>query len=308
MAAEARAIFHSPPTASCYSIVGAASSREGRGWFCCTGNASGSLPPCPTGFARRISAGIWQLVSFHVWRSSPVRRAQDVGYGCWRLVSFHLWRSSPIRRVQHVGYGCWRLVSFHLWRSSPVRRAWDVASGLCLFALATMLGWFSYPHRGWFERMHGHESLDFGNRASLEAGMDHFVQRGACLGRARLRQLREIERCSLDSLAGDGNEGVSAAEMKAELETVSTLFDDPSTFAVAKQSEVRDWKQALFPMGPFRRLQPGTVSQVLAPLAQTIFVDRAKLETLGVPRTKLTHTSVDALISGSGGRGGMALL
>jgi glycosyltransferase involved in cell wall biosynthesis len=239
--------------------------------------------------AKEISAGVWQLVSYHVWRSSPVRRAQDIGYGCWRLLSFHIWRSSPIRRARHVGYGCWRLMSYHMWRSSPVRRAWDLASGFGLFGLATVLGWFSYPHRGWFARMHGHESLDFADRVH-GSGVDRFVQTGHVWDARGFASFVK----SSDArwiLWQQGGESISEAEMKAEMEAVATLFDDPRSFAVARQSEARDWKPALFPMGPFRRLQQGTASQVLAPVAQTIFVDRAKLETLGVPRTKLTHTA-----------------
>jgi glycosyltransferase involved in cell wall biosynthesis len=234
---------------------------------------------------KEISAGCWRLVSYHMWHSSPVRRAQDIGYGLWRLVSYHVWRSSPVRRTRDVVYGCWRLVSYHIWRSSPVRRAWDEASGYALFALAAVLGWFSYPYRGWFKRTMGGRSLAV--RADLSGtGVDHFVQQGHNWeGRAFADFVQSSDARWIQWQRGGSRVPPS------EMETVSLLFDDPRTFAVARQSEARDWKPALFPMAPFRHLQPGTASQVLAPLGQTIFVDRAKLAALGVPPAKLTQTA-----------------
>jgi glycosyltransferase involved in cell wall biosynthesis len=214
---------------------------------------------------KEISAGLWLLVSYHIWRSSPVRRARDIAYGLWRLASYHVWRSSPVRRVRDIGYGFWRLVSYHVWRSSPIRRAWDVVAGRSLAALATILGWFSYPHRGWFQRVHGTESLDMGACVT-----------GHGFGRWDVSDTRWIQW----QQSGESVE-----------EATSLLFADPRTFAVARQSQARDWKPALFPMAPFRHLQPGTATQVMAPIARTIFVDRTKLAALGIPRTQLTETA-----------------
>ncbi len=56
-------------------------------------------------------------------------------------------------------------------------------------------------------------------------------------------------------------------------------------FAVAWQEAYRDWKPGMFAMAPFRRLQAGEVSRVLAPVSGAMLVDRAKLLALGVPRT-----------------------
>lgn len=64
---------------------------------------------------------------------------------------------------------------------------------------------------------------------------------------------------------------------------IAPLFRDPDTFAVSYQSETRSWDRSLFCRAPFRRLQPGEVSPVLAPIADVIWVDRTKLEALGVP-------------------------
>jgi glycosyltransferase involved in cell wall biosynthesis len=63
------------------------------------------------------------------------------------------------------------------------------------------------------------------------------------------------------------------------------LFDDPRTFAVSQQTRQRGWHPALFPVAPFRCLQLGEASQVLAPVSPVLLVDRAKLRALGLPRT-----------------------
>ncbi|HWQ55035.1 MAG TPA: glycosyltransferase family 4 protein [Bryobacteraceae bacterium] len=59
----------------------------------------------------------------------------------------------------------------------------------------------------------------------------------------------------------------------------------PQTFAVSRQNGYRGWKPCLFPMAPFRTLQPEEVSRTLAPVSNAILVDRAKLAALGVPKT-----------------------
>lgn len=69
------------------------------------------------------------------------------------------------------------------------------------------------------------------------------------------------------------------------------LFDDPRTFAVARQTHFRAWKKLVFPTAPFRALQPGEVAQVLAPLSGTILVDRIKLLELGIPPARLSGTA-----------------
>ncbi|HXA50057.1 MAG TPA: glycosyltransferase family 4 protein, partial [Candidatus Acidoferrum sp.] len=61
------------------------------------------------------------------------------------------------------------------------------------------------------------------------------------------------------------------------------LFDDPATFAVSRQSSYRAWKPVLLPTAPFRTLQPGERTQLMAPLGSSIVVDLQKLAALGVP-------------------------
>src|SRR5262249_47657605 len=56
-------------------------------------------------------------------------------------------------------------------------------------------------------------------------------------------------------------------------------------FAVSRQVDYRDWKPSLFATAPFRRLQPGEAGQTLAPVSDTMLVDREKLLALGIPQT-----------------------
>lgn len=106
----------------------------------------------------------------------------------------------------------------------------------------------------WFPKLHGHERL----------------------------------RIDLDEAAADAvlwGKGRATPEMTA-------LFDDPRTFAVGVQRNFRAWKRTIVPSAPFRTLQPGEASQVLAPISDCILVDRRKLEALGVFDTsKLTTGS-----------------
>jgi hypothetical protein len=74
-------------------------------------------------------------------------------------------------------------------------------------------------------------------------------------------------------------------------EGMLALFQDERTFAVSRQSHFRGWKSLLFPTAPFRALQRNEATQVLAPLAPSILVDRRKLLALGVPDSSLAGTA-----------------
>ena len=69
----------------------------------------------------------------------------------------------------------------------------------------------------------------------------------------------------------------------AAVDDLLPLFDDPATFAVSRQSDYRAWRPVLLPTAPFRTLQPGERTRVMAPLGSTIVVDLRKLMALGVP-------------------------
>ncbi|MCX6624997.1 MAG: glycosyltransferase family 4 protein, partial [Acidobacteria bacterium] len=72
---------------------------------------------------------------------------------------------------------------------------------------------------------------------------------------------------------------------RADISDILPLFDDPRTFAVARQSEHRGWQQMLLFRAPFRPLEPGSAAQTLAPIGRAMLVDRAKLAALGIPDT-----------------------
>ena len=87
----------------------------------------------------------------------------------------------------------------------------------------------------------------------------------------------------------DGWYGTTVA--RGAIDDLLPLFDDPATFAVSRQSSYRAWKPVLLPTAPFRTLQPGECTRVLAPLGSTIVVDRRKLQALGVPEGSLPTTA-----------------
>ncbi|HLK65088.1 MAG TPA: glycosyltransferase family 4 protein, partial [Bryobacteraceae bacterium] len=81
------------------------------------------------------------------------------------------------------------------------------------------------------------------------------------------------------------------AAIREDCADMLPLLDDARTFAVSRQTHFRAWKDMLFPMAPFRTLQPDEASQVLAPLSNAVLVERRKLLALGIPRCSLAGTA-----------------
>lgn len=69
------------------------------------------------------------------------------------------------------------------------------------------------------------------------------------------------------------------------------LFDDPRTFAVARQSEHRQWQPMMLLRAPFRHLEPGCATRTMAPAGRSMLVDRAKLDLLGLPEALVPGTA-----------------
>lgn len=136
-----------------------------------------------------------------------------------------------------------------------------------------------YPHFRWFAQSHGAERLELD---ASPAG--HPV----------------VERCPASGARWNGDELRRVAEESDarwihwgaadEIGDMLPLFRDPRTFAVTRQRHYRAWKPMPVPMAPFRALQPGEASQVLAPVSDSIVVDRAKLLALGVPHAAVAET------------------
>lgn len=68
-------------------------------------------------------------------------------------------------------------------------------------------------------------------------------------------------------------------------------FGDVQAFAASHQPYFHAWKPVLLPTAPFRALQPGEASRVLAPLASAILVDRQKLLAVGIPRCSMPEVA-----------------
>jgi glycosyltransferase involved in cell wall biosynthesis len=186
-------------------------------------------------------------------------------------------------RSRELLSGAWRLVSYHIWRSGPVTRTKDCAGAAAVVSLATLLRWANYPHRHFFRRLHGNASLTPELAGESRSGTVCFYQPDHNWNAAALSSLAETTDARfLVWHNGSGPGGV---------DDLLPLFDDPATFAVSRQSNYRAWKPALLPTAPFRPLQPGERTQVLAPLGSAIVVDLNKLTALGLPAVGHTTTA-----------------
>ena len=200
-------------------------------------------------------------------------------------IFYHNWRNgrdrlhSAIYRLGDIASGCWWLISYHIWRSGPCTRAKDLLRSFGLWTVATLLRWSSYPHRRWFPRIHGRDRLLLSPPPGEGSSVAPFTQHGPEW------EGEELEKLVLSSKARWilwHEDGVveSAGDMLP-------LFDDERTFAVARQIHYRGWKKQLAAAAPFRTLQPGEATRVLAPLSRALLVDRRKLAALGIPKCSL---------------------
>jgi glycosyltransferase involved in cell wall biosynthesis len=200
-------------------------------------------------------------------------------------IALHNWRNfrdavhSDMGRLADIAAGCWQLIAYHVWRSGPWVRTKDILRGWGLWMTATLLRCLGYPHRRWFPRLHGRDGL---TAAPLSAGRDgiaRFIQ----IGREwHAREFEDFVRAS-DArwiLWCEENVPEDAAGMPP-------LFADQRTFAVGRQVDYRGWKRQLATAAPFRTLQPGEATRVLAPLSRALLVDRNKLLALGIPQCSL---------------------
>jgi len=209
------------------------------------------------------------------------RQLWDAAQGRWQAAADAM--ISCWHRSQDLGRAYWLLVSYHIWRSGPCRRVQHVIGGISMLALANALKWCGYPHRHWFERVHGSRPLTVLLDRGGGAGVIRFVQTTPnWLG-------EELDAAAQASharwLIWQNNDALVPSD------ELLRIFEDDRTFAISIQYEYRGWKPSLLPTAPFRGLQSGEASQVLAPVSSTIVVDRRKLLALGVPRCNLAITA-----------------
>jgi glycosyltransferase involved in cell wall biosynthesis len=162
-------------------------------------------------------------------------------------------------------------------------RVEDVVSALLLLAGATVLRWFGYPHRRWFANVHGAESTVIMVPPSTGSSVELFRHRGPHWHAEPFRKALVASNARWIVWSQDEEPGC--------VDDLLPLFDDPRTFAVSRQRDYRAWKPSLMAMAPFRALEQGEASQVLAPLSNVIVIDRQKLAALGIPDCSLAGTA-----------------
>lgn len=206
------------------------------------------------------------------WRGAP---GPILLHNCRRL-------QDTLVHARDLCRGYWLLLTVHIWRSGPCIRAKDVILANSLLAAATLLRWCGYPDRRLFQRWRGGEwlSLEHGSSSSTRAVPYHPA--GSTWNGAKLEALA----LSADARWILWNENGADA-----MEDMLPLFEDERTFAVSRQAHFRGWNSLLVATAPFRALQPGEASLVVAPISPTVLVDRRKLLALGIPRCSMARTA-----------------
>ena len=73
-------------------------------------------------------------------------------------------------------------------------------------------------------------------------------------------------------------------ESAAAIQSLLAVARETNAFAAARQTAHSAWRRRIVAKHPFRRLQPGEVSEVFAPFSSLIVLRRSTLSKLGVPR------------------------
>ena len=160
---------------------------------------------------------------------------------------------------------------------SAGNRLRDIHRGFWLLLFAWIAQWFSGLSRYAFHRWHGVEPLEVPALPPEGKGVEVFSHGSRRWDRDRFRSAIETS----------NHRWILFLE-EHELIAVDSwlpLFENPRTFAVSIQTRRRGWHPGLFPVAPFRKLQSGEATQVLAPVSPVILADRGKLRALGMPHT-----------------------
>lgn len=222
-----------------------------------------------------------------------LREALDLGWQRVRSM-WHRLREALDSGWQRV-LDYWDLATVHAWRSPRATRIRDVAGAAALRAAASALKRCGYPQRALLRLLDGRGALRVkvgqGNDPESGEGIDVFEVPEDWNG-AQFEEFVRASKARWLLWRQDGEQdGEQDAEAPPDCDRMLPLFADRRTFAVALQTHHRGWKPSLLPMAPFRTLQPGESSRVLAPLARTMLVDRQKLLALGIPRCGLAGTT-----------------
>lgn len=162
------------------------------------------------------------------------------------------------------------------------RRLIDLHRGAWLWLFSAVAKHFVGLSRWAFHRWRGNRPLVV--KAARDSGTTRIIRHGH-------RQWKREE--VAQAVDQPGARWVLFLEAGAETSTgdLEVLLEEPHAFAASRQMDFRDWKEGLFATAPFRRLQPGEASRVVAPVSRAILADRAKLAALGVPKTIVPGTA-----------------
>ncbi len=163
-----------------------------------------------------------------------------------------------------------------------VQLLWDLACAEILRILAASLKPFGYPDRRLFLRVCGGGPLRVPMIRSEGAGVATYRQEG-----------QQWDGRSFESFVRSANSRWIVWRQDGGCDPVGAFapLTDPRAFASSVQERFRDWDPGLMATAASRPLQPGEISQVLAPLSRTIVADRRKLLALGIPRCSYAWTA-----------------
>jgi glycosyltransferase involved in cell wall biosynthesis len=169
-------------------------------------------------------------------------------------------------------------------------RGGDLFQGLSKLSAATGLraaATLLYPNLALLQRLHGDQPLMLDEEPLTGDGVVHFRQNGPHWNGDELEKVAR----SSDARWVLWQSGCDADPISDGM----PFFSDARTFAASRQTHFRGWKKVVAPTAPFRTLQAGEATRVLAPLSGSILVDRKKLLALGVPRCSMPGTASQLL-------------
>jgi polysaccharide biosynthesis protein PslH len=162
-------------------------------------------------------------------------------------------------------------------------RIYDSVAAGSLAALATLLDRCHRPHRKVFHRVRRKQQPPLRHSTGKANGqIDVYRQTGKAWNGARFESFLRSSDAQWVLWQQDG---------LGEFQNAPLLWSDHRTFAVARQVDFRGWKEGVIHTAPFRALQPGEASGVVAPISNAILADREKLLALGVPRCRFSITA-----------------
>ena len=244
---------------------------------------------CASVTVNASGVGLWLTAQRELW---PYRVALSLtdwnnkpGHLALKLAPFTIPLFRALIRNEDGGYfpGTPRMVFVYNWLRArrflddAAARAVDIARGAALWLFAFFAQWNSALSRAAFRRIRGTEPL------SLTA-----VQSGSGTVVYQYRE-REWDAARIQALVQTTGARWIYFRREGEREDsndLEALFGSEDLFVASRQHAVRSWRKLLFATAPFRKLQPGEVSRVHAPVSPGMLADVAKLRALGVPALK----------------------